>query len=127
MKVTAHEESRQHLRATVRDILNAHRAGTSTTDESEQAIMDAVQRWVVTGYETGARPAVRCSKSGGTVSRWWSPDPMGVGDTNPVDPGPYRDGETIECPGCGASVAVTHRITNERETGTQYVGDLAEH
>lgn len=65
-----------------------------------------------------------------TASRWCSPDPFGVWgprDPNPVDPGPYKDGETVKCRVCGATVAVTHRITNRRETGTQYVGDLAEH
>jgi hypothetical protein len=65
-----------------------------------------------------------------TASRWHSPDPFGVWgerDPNPVDPGPYRDGETIECRTCGATVVVTHRITNKRATGTQYVGDLAAH
>lgn len=64
-----------------------------------------------------------------TVSRWHAPDPFGVwGEpSNPEDPGPYREGETVECRACGSIVVVTHRITNERETGTQYVGNLAEH
>lgn len=71
-----------------------------------------------------------CTRSGGTVSRWHQTDRAGVwpqAEPVPLDPGPYRDGETTECPACGQDVAVTHRITNERETGTQYVGNLAEH
>jgi hypothetical protein len=68
-----------------------------------------------------------CTRS--TVARWHQPDPLGVwgGPANPPDPGPWMPGETVECPGCGATVAVTHRITNDRSTGTQYVGSLAEH
>lgn len=69
-----------------------------------------------------------CTKR--TVDRWYSPDAWGVWgapDPNPVDPGPYLDGETVECRACGETVAVTHRITNRRETGTQYVGNLAAH
>jgi hypothetical protein len=62
-----------------------------------------------------------------TVSRWHSPDLFGEPNPNPVDPGPYQEGETVECRACGTEVAVTHRITNQRETGVQYVGDLAEH
>jgi hypothetical protein len=64
-----------------------------------------------------------------TVDRWCQPDPSGLfGEPNPTpeDPGPWKDGETVVCR-CGAEVEVTHRITNQRETGTQYVGDLAAH
>ena len=65
-----------------------------------------------------------------TIDRWHQPDPWGVWgepNPNPVDPGPFRDGEAVECRRCGKAVPVTHRITSRRETGTQYVGDLAEH
>lgn len=58
-----------------------------------------------------------------TISRWHTSDPQDIDQT---DPGLYQDGETVECR-CGATVAVTHRITNERTAGTQYVGNLAAH
>lgn len=69
-----------------------------------------------------------CPRSGGTVDRWTQPvDPCNAAGDWTDDPGPFREGETAECPGCGAAVAVTHRVTNDRSSGTQYVGNLAEH
>lgn len=64
-----------------------------------------------------------------TVSRWHQPDTWGVWaalDSQAADPGPYREGETVPCR-CGSTVAVTHRTTTRRETGTQYIGDLSAH
>lgn len=71
--------------------------------------------------------AAACSR--GTVARWYQPGPLGF-QSEPAaapDPGPWMPGETAECPACGTVVAVTHRITNHRSSGTQYVGNLAEH
>lgn len=68
-----------------------------------------------------------CTRSPRTVSRWYQPDPWDTFQSNPVDPGPWRDGETTECPSCHAVVTVVHRITNERSAGTQYVGNLYKH
>lgn len=68
--------------------------------------------------------------AGTTVSRWNQTDRWGVWgspDQAPADPGPYREGETAACHNCGRDVPVAHRSTNERETGTQYVGTLAAH
>lgn len=74
-----------------------------------------------------AQATTTCTRK--TVDRWHQPDPWGAygePNPNPVDPGPWREGETVRCR-CGQTVAVTHRITNQRETGTQYVGNLAAH
>jgi hypothetical protein len=72
-----------------------------------------------------------CPNSGGTVSRWHSPNLFNAwgdhADPPAQDPGPYQEGETTSCPGCEKDVAVSHRVVSQRETGTQYVGTIAEH
>lgn len=79
--------------------------------------------------EDGPAPApVPCPRSNDTVSRWhegatllYMPDPTAS------DPGPYIDGETVECSGCGANVPVTPIADHVRSVGRQYVARLAAH
>lgn len=68
------------------------------------------------------------------VDRWYQPDPVGYTPTGaestaprPSDPGPWTSGEKAVCKFCGTEQPVVHRITNQRSSGTQYVGDVAAH
>lgn len=52
----ANEIARTQLRTRVREALDAFGEGRANADAAEQAIMDAAQQWVVTGYLVNARP-----------------------------------------------------------------------
>lgn len=73
-------------------------------------------------------PPAACPMSGDTVSRWHAqPGPFdAIGEEMP-DPGPYTEGETVTCSGCGATVPVTPVADTIRSAGRQYVARLAEH
>lgn len=122
------DASRERLRATVAATLADVYDRTTDPDTAEQAIMDAVQRWNVEGYEINAAPAAPCPGSGATVSRWHSrQNPLDPMSEWTADPGPYAEGERVTCRHCSADVPVTPVANTLRSAGRQYVGRLAQH
>lgn len=127
---TTNDTAREHLRATVREILDDHRDGTADTDTAERMIMDAAQAWTTGDDAPNARAARLCPGSNTSVNRWHAPNGWGPNgtDVDPTpDPGPYTEGEHATCPTCRADTPITRTLTNQRETGTQYVAWLAQH
>jgi hypothetical protein len=128
----AYEAAREHLRTSVRQILDEHLVSGISSDEAELRIMNAAQDWVIRGYVIGSQPeSSPCTGNAlgiNTVHRSYAPNGWeGIDPADTPDPGPFTVGEHVTCRYCGREAEVVKVKTHERETLTQYVGWLGEH